>query len=222
MFFFKTKKKGNNKMTITIDKANVSIENGKVIIDLDSAQLENILNSGKVVLSSLKPKDTFMLGDERFIVLEHTDKGTRVISEKFAYSDVKFGECSDWRKSPIRSTLNNEYYNRIAKIVGKGNIISMDRDLTSLDGLDDYGSCTDNISLLTAAEYAKYHRILGLKSEYPDWWWTITPASTPSNDYARVVCCVGSDGFLLWLGCGYSGGVRPFCILNSSVLVLKD
>ena len=222
MFFFKTKKKGNNKMTITIDKANVSIENGKVIIDLDSAQLENILNSGKVVLSSLKPKDTFMLGDERFIVLEHTDKGTRVISEKFAYSDVKFGECSDWRKSPIRSTLNNEYYNRIAKIVGKGNIISMDRDLTSLDGLDDYSSCTDNISLLTAAEYAKYHRILGLKSEYPDWWWTITPASTPSNDYARLVCYVRSSGFLGWCDCGYSDGVRPFCILNSSVLVLKD
>lgn len=209
-------------MTITIDKANVSIENGKVIIDLDSAQLENILNSGKVVLSSLKPKDTFMLGDERFIVLEHTDKGTRVISEKFAYSDVKFGECSDWRKSPIRSTLNNEYYNRIAKIVGKGNIISMDRDLTSLDGLDDYGSCTDNISLLTAAEYAKYHRILGLKSEYPDWWWTITPASTPSNDYSRGVCYVRSYGVLDWNDCDYSDGVRPFLTLESSVLVLKD
>lgn len=209
-------------MKITIDKANVTIEDGKVIIDIDSAQLDNILNMGKVQLSTLKPKDVFKIGDEEFIVLEQTDAGTRVISKQFAYSDKKFGDCADWKQSPIRSLLNGEYYNKISKLVGASNIIPMERDLTSLDGLDDYGTCTDKITLLSASEYAKYHKILGLKSNYAGWWWLITAISTPSNNYARVVCYVYSSGVLDWNGCDDCGGVRPFLTLDSSVFVIES
>ena len=206
-------------MRINIDKVNISVENGKVIIDLDSAQLENILNTDKVQLSTLKSKDEFKIGNEVFIVLEQSDNGTKVISKELAYTNKAFGDCSDWKKSPIRTLLNDDYYNKIAKLVGSSNIVSMERDLTSLDGLDDYGNCNDKISLLSASEYAKYHKILGLKSNYPDWWWTITPASTPSNDYSRNVCCVRSGDILDWRGCGYCYGVRPFFTLNSDIFV---
>lgn len=209
-------------MQITIDSANVKIENGKVTIDLNPEQLAALTCSNKVELSTLKPKDEFKLGDEVFIVLEQTDNGTRVISKEFAYNDVKFGDNSNWNVSPIRRMLNNEYFKKIAAIIGEKNILSMDRDLTSLDGLDDYGTCTDKVSLLTSAEYAKYHKILGLKSNYPDWWWLITPVSTPSNDYARCVCYVRSDGFLCWCGCGCASGVRPFLNLESSISVLLN
>lgn len=206
-------------MRITIDRANVSFEGKKVIIDLNSAQLENILNANKVQLSNLKQKDEFKIGDEVFIVLEQSDNGTKVISKEFAYIDMDFGNCSDWKKSPIRTLLNGDYYNKIAKLVGTSNIISMERDLTSLDGLDDYGTCNDKISLLSASEYAKYHKILGLKSNYPDWWWTITPASAPSNDYDRDVCCISSSGVLICRRCSYCNWVRPFLALESSIFV---
>lgn len=209
-------------MQITIDSANVKIENGKVTIDLNPEQLAALTCSNKVELSTLKPNDEFKLGDEVFIVLEQTDNGTRVISKEFAYNDVKFGDNSNWNVSPIRRMLNNEYFKKIAAIIGEKNILSMDRDLTSLDGLDDYGTCTDKVSLLTSAEYAKYHKILGLKSNYPDWWWLITPASTPSNDYSRDVCYVDSDGVLCWDVCDYSRGVRPFLNLESSISVLLN
>ena len=206
-------------MRITIDRANVIVEGGKVIIDLDSAQLENILNANKVQLSTLKPKDEFKIGDKVFIVLEQSDNGTKVISKEFAYTNEVFGGCSDWKKSPIRTLLNGDYYNKIAKLVGASNIISMERDLTSLDGLDDYGICNDKISLLSASEYAKYHKILGLKSNYPDWWWTITPASTPSNDYSRDVCGVDSGDVLNWGDCDCCSGVRPFLNLEPSIWI---
>lgn len=209
-------------MQITIDSANVKIENGKVTIDLNPEQLAALTRSNKVELSTLKPGDEFKLGDEVFIVMEHTDKGTRVISKEFAYKKVKFGDNSNWNTSPIRRMLNNEYFKKVAAIIGKNNIISMDRDLTSLDGLDDYGTCTDKVSLLTAMEYAKYHKILGLKSNYPDWWWLITPASTPSNNYVGHVCYVNSRGILNWFGCGYTRGVRPFLNLESSMSVLLN
>lgn len=216
------RKRGNNKMKITIDSADVKIENGRVTIDIDPSKINDIFNIGKVELSKLNPGDEFKLGDEVFIVLEHTGKGTRVISRYLAYSYVEFGECNDWRKSPIRNLLVEEYYDMICGIIGKGNIIPMKRDLTSLDGLDDYGSCIDVVSLLTVAEYAKYHKILGLRSNYPDWWWLITPPSTPSNDYSHVVCYVNTSDFLSWGGCGIRGGVRPFLELKSSILVFKN
>lgn len=198
------------------------VEGNKIIIDLSPSQLKKLTTKEtKVKLSSLTPGDDFLIGDEVFIVLEQTENGTRVIAKEFAYCDVKFGDNSDWKASPIRKTLNNEYFKKIAAIIGEKNIITMDRDLTSLDGLDDYGTCTDKVSLLTSAEYAKYHKILGLKSNYPDWWWLITPASTPSNDCARRVCCVDSSGVLGWGGCGCTCGVRPFLTLNSAITISK-
>lgn len=213
-------------MNISIDINKVTVVDGKVVIDVDpnrSDWLNDILEAKNYVkLSDLKPKDEFKIGDEVFIVLEQTESGTRVIAKEFAYCDMEFGDNSDWKVSPIRKKLNHEYFKKIAAIIGEKNIFSMDRDLISLDGLDDYGTCTDKVSLLTAAEYAKYHRVLGLKSQYPDWWWLITPASTPSNDYARYVCVVNSSGILHWFGCDGSSGARPFCILNSSILVLLN
>lgn len=84
-------------MQITIDSANVKIENGKVTIDLNPEQLAALTCSNKVELSTLKPGDEFKLGDEVFIVMEHTDKGTKVISKEFAYEEVKFGDNSNWK-----------------------------------------------------------------------------------------------------------------------------
>ncbi len=176
-----------------------------------------------VVLRNLDPGNTFKIGNEEFIVLEHDDAKTetRIISKDFAYSNKRFGDCADWKQSPIRTLLNGEYYNKISKLIGANNIIPMERDLTSLDGLDDYGVCTDKITLLSASEYAKYHKILGLKSNYPDWLWTITPASTPSNNYSHSVCYVCSRGALGWSVCNLCFGVRPFFQLNSSLEVEK-
>lgn len=211
-------------MKITINNADMKIKDGKVYIEFDADKLADLMNEGKVALSTLNPGDKFMIGDERFVVLEHTEDGVRIVSDEFAFSDKTFGDSNDWRVSYVRDLLseNGEYYRKIASIVGEENIIPMFRDLTSLDGLDDYGSCVDKISLMTAAEYAKYHKILGLKSNYTDWQWLITPASTPSNDYSRDVCCVDSCGILYWSGCGCTLGVRPFLTLESSVLVLAD
>lgn len=210
-------------MNISIDIDKVTVADGKIIIDVDPNQkgwIDTILMiKNGIKLSDLKPKDEFKIGDDMFIVLEQTENGTKVISKEFAYTNKVFGNCSDWKKSPVRTLLNGDYYNKIAKLVGASNIISMERDLTSLDGLDDYGTCNDKISLLSVSEYVKYHKILGFKFKYTDCWWTITSASAPCNGYTLSVCYVRPSGVLDWHGCDYCDGVRPFLNLKSSILV---
>ena len=185
-------------------------------------QLDNYdedIPEGMSFLYDLEPGTEFTVGTEKFILLEVDGASARVISKGFYENRAEFGENSDWKESRIRARLNTDYLARIADLVGAENIIPMQRDLTSLDGLDDYGSCEDMVSLLTAAEYAKYHRILGVNFRYSHWWWLITPATTPSNGYPRYVCCVDVDGIVNWGVCGNGCAVRPFFTLNSSVLV---
>ena len=207
--------------TITIEQANIKVENGKFIIDMDAETLKKMLGIPAVALRTLKAGAEFKLGDDVYIVLEQDGDNTKIISKDFLYT-MAFGESNDWRESDIREKLNGEHYGRISSIVGKENIVPMTRDLVAMDGSGSYGTCEDNISLLTFDEYRKYHEILGIEDvEYPDWWYLITAASM-RKDYARGVCCVGSGGVPNWYGCDWSYGVRPFCILKSSVLVLEN
>lgn len=182
--------------------------------------IDEEIRPGMAYLYDLAPGEEFLIGEEVYMVLEHRGGGvSRVIRKELLRDAREFGSNADWRESQIRGYLNGEYYERVSSFIGRENIIEFSRDLTSLDGLDDYGSCIDKISLLTAFEYAKFHSIFGARSRYRDWWWTITPFSTPSNDYARYVCCVRSGGALGWYDCDYCNGVRPFLSLNSSLLV---
>ena len=92
-------------------------------------------------------------------------------------------------------------------------------DLTSDDGLKDYGAVTRKVSLLTAEMYRSCVDVLD--QHKPDcWWWLATPFSTPRHNETDWVKCVSPAGSILYGGFSSDGsGVRPFCILNSSILV---
>lgn len=206
--------------TITIEQTKIKVENGKVIIDMDADSLRKILGVKTVALGTLKVGAEFKLGEDVHIVLEQNGENTKVIQKDFLY-DMIFGKSNDWRESDIREKLNGEHYRKIAAIVGKENIVPMTRDLTAMDGSGSYGTCEDNVSILSFDEYRKFHTILGVEIEYPDCQYLLTPASM-RKDYARDVCYVGSNGVPSWDGCDWSRGVRPFLNLKSSVLVLEN
>lgn len=185
-------------------------------IEFDSKYLISSTYEG--FLGDAKPGEVVKIGDWEWVVLEQRSEGTAVITKDFIET-MEFGNDSDWRTSLIREKLNKEFIKELTTVIGERGVVKIERDLISLDGLDDYGTCIDRISLLTATEYAKYHKILGLKSSYPDWWFLITPYSAPSNSYSRYVCCVNSDGTVDWNDCDFAFGVRPFCVLDSSILI---
>lgn len=155
------------------------------------------------------------IGEEEFIILDILENGgVLCLSKDFAYTDKMFDNNSNnYANSSIRKTLNTEYFKKIADAVGEENIIECEIDLTSDDGLDDYGKVTDKVGLLTADMYRKYNRII---ENYPvdDWWWLATPWSTSHRGYRYSVRCVFGDGPLNDDCCGFGGGVRPFLIFN--------
>ena len=164
---------------------------------------------------------TVSVAEQVFIVLDILENGVLCLSKDFVYEDTIFDSNSNnYANSSIRKTLNTEYLKKIADAVGEENIIESEIDLTSDDGLDDYGKVTDKVGLLTADMYRKYNIII---ENYPvnDWWWLSTPWSTPRRGYSFTVRCVDYFGALYYYGCDDSGGVRPFCILKSNIFVSK-
>lgn len=171
----------------------------------------------QVKLADLVPGTIFKIGKREFIVLGHGKDTTAVILKDFLYAGVFDDDSNNYTNSKVRENLNNgDFRKEIEAVIGADNLISHKVILTANDGLKDYGTCIDKVSLMTADNYRRYREFL---PGYGDWWWLATPFSTASNGYSRGVCYVDSDGAVNWGGCNYSRGVRPFCIFSSSISV---
>lgn len=166
-------------------------------------------------LGSVKPGDTVTLGEREYIVLGHAQETTAIIAKKPTKS-MAFGKDGDYAKSDVRAYCNGDFYKELCKAVGKHNIIPHTVNLVSDDGSNKGASVKDNVSILTCDLYRRYREFLPAIGSAC---WTATRVTTLDKDYARGVCVVDSSGILDWNGSGFSGGVRPFCILNSSILV---
>lgn len=130
------------------------------------------------------------------------------------------GGNNDWRYSSLRTWLNGGYLDLLLESFPKlkDAAVTFQRDLTADDGLKDYGTCVDTVSLLTADEYRENRDI------YMDppgtWRWLITPDSTPSGGGSSYARSVYSDGTLSYSSAYYgSRGVRPVLYLKSDLLV---
>ena len=94
-------------------------------------------------------------------------------------------------------------------------------DLTSDDGLDDYGTDSAKIGLITDQMYRAFRKIIPKASED---YWTCTPFSTERNGYKSFVRYVSTSGALDndYGACYGYRGVRPLCALKSDILVSYD
>lgn len=151
----------------------------------------------------------------KWLVLDKLEKGYLVISDEFYGKSREFDtDCNNWDSSDLRQELNTELRRKIEEAVGEGGLLKFTRDLLSMDGQTEYGSCEDYVSLISVDEYRKYRKLLPNTGE---WWWTLTPDSTKCNDdtsYIRVVSPSGCIGNYCYDG---SFGVRPVCIFSSSI-----
>lgn len=166
-------------------------------------------------LGDFKSGETVKLGEYEYIVLGHGEETTALITKDIV-KNMEFGKTDDYLKSYVREFCNGKFYEALAKVVGKENIIPHKVKLTCDDGSNKGVSCKDNISIITTENYRRYREFIPSIGKC---FWTATGVTKLDKDYARNVCCVYSGGVLYWSGCDYCNGVRPFCILRSSILV---
>lgn len=160
--------------------------------------------------------ETFIVGDMEFIKFPSKDGLTPVVMKDLPFRSW-FGKNNDLRSSEVLKLMQMEVLPRIIEALGEENVCEFETDLTTLDGLKPYAPAKSRISLPTLDFYRSNAEIFG-KHQPDDWWWLATPDSAQPNDDPDYVLCVSPSGCLDYDHFNYNGyGVRPFCILNSSI-----
>lgn len=196
--------------------------NGKKI-ELTEEQVNEIKTSyglQGVRLSDIPVGEIFKIGKYEFVVLEHAKETTAVILKKLLVESNTFGSNNNFDGSGVDKECQ-KFADEIAGIVGAENLIEHTVDLTSDDGLKDYGKVKRKMSLLTTELYRRYVYILD-KFKLDKWWWLATAYSTKTHDNTTWVKCVSPSGRINSDLYGRDVlGVRPVCILNSNIFVSK-
>lgn len=160
------------------------------------------------------------IGEYEFIVIKTDDKlgTTSLLMRETLGEEMKFGSNNDYRTSEIKKVLDN-FADEISDIIGKENLVEHLVDLTADDGLKCYGAIKAKMSLFTANMVRENVDVLD-EFKLDEWWWTCTPYSTPKHEHSSWVKCVSPLGCIINFSFYHSVlGVRPFCIVKSSIFV---
>lgn len=166
----------------------------------------------------IAPSSVINYGGLDCIVLD-VEQDRILVLAKESIGNMPFdeGNSNNFPKGTLCKYLNGEFIKKL-KTNGADTsaLIPTTIDLTSDDGLKDYGETTQKIFLLTCDMYRKYRSII---PNLDDWWWLATAYSTESNGYARLARFVISGGSLGGNSAYYGiNGVRPAFYLKSSIL----
>ena len=175
-------------------------------------------SKNKKLPAGLSIGDEFQLAGTTWKILNIAGEGYVCLAESIGNKEFD-SDDNNWATSKLRSYLNKEFLEKLEKEIGEGNVLGFERNLLSLDGQTEYGSCTDKVSLLTVDEYRKYRKYIPNANK---WWWLISPWSTPCNDYSSTVAVVSPSGYFNCGSCDGYGGVRPFCIFSSSIFESEE
>lgn len=166
----------------------------------------------------IAPSSVINYGGLDCIVLDvEQDKILVLAKESIGNMPFDEGNSNNFPKGTLCKYLNGEFIKKLkANGADTSALIPTTIDLTSDDGLKDYGETTQKIFLLTCDMYRKYRSVI---PNLDDWWWLATAYSTESNGYARIARIVFPDGSLYYYDAYYGRyGVRPAFYLKSSIL----
>lgn len=166
-------------------------------------------------LKDIAEGECFKLADdEEFIVLEQ-DVGQTVVLRKEPICKMRFGKNNNFKESDVLDKLK-EYQKKIQRIVGERSLKEFCLDLTSLDGICDYGKIDVKMGLLTLEMARKYVHITD-KHKTKEYCWLATPWSTKKRNNDDLVLCVSPVGnfYYDYFDCDF--GVRPLLFLKSFI-----
>ena len=196
-------------MKIKIDNLTVELNEKQV------AKLKKMLDIPSKTLGEVEIGDTFKIGDMEFIKFSDNDGKVVAVMKDIVFKSKVDDNSNNFAKSELLKKLNKEVLPKIAEIVGSENILEFETDLTSLDGLKDYGKMHSKIGLPTFDFYSSNREIFD-KYKLDCYWWLATADSTINS----CVVCVSPNGRIFGINCCSNDiGGRPFCILKSNIFV---
>lgn len=189
-------------------------------IELTDEQVKKIMGAynQRKQLSGYAAGDIVKIGGFEMVVLEQGDGQTALILKGMYGEDSEFGEKNNNYDGSYVDKKCQQFAQELAEIVGGENIVLHKVDLTSDDGLKDYGEVERRASLITADMYRKFVEILDTVNPEA-WWWLATAHSTKRHENDAWAKCVSPSGCIYNYYYGSDNGVRPFCILKSDIFV---
>ena len=172
-------------------------------------------NENNNQIAGVKDGEVFQLGGMEFIKFPDVNGETPVLMKNIAFRS-EFGPNNDLRCSTVLQRMEQEILPKIIAAVGEENVCTVKTDLTTLDGLKTYGVMESKISLPTLDFYRANVEILD-RYKPNEWWWLATADSTKPHYDPIWTVCVSPAGSIGVNYCNYQSGVRPFCILKSSI-----
>lgn len=163
----------------------------------------------KIALKNAARGTAFDYAGQSWILLENDDGRALCLSkdiiETRAFDE---GNCNNFAVASSKEYLNGAYLDNLLEDVnGPNAFLTTELDLTTDDGLKDYGTCTVTIFLLTVGQYRRNRDVI---PNADDWWWLSTAFSTKSNGYESLARLVYADGTLSGLLAYYGDfGLRP-------------
>lgn len=188
--------------------------------------MEKTLKTGEI--GKLDAGNRFTYGGLEWVVLAHNPQKKAVLVLAADVLKTESGETrympfdeenkNNFAASSVRAFLDGDFLEELAAAgADKEAFLSLALDLTSDDGLKDYGIDRVTIGIYTDQIYREFRNVIPPAS---DWHWTATPFSTARNGYEHFVRNVDSSGALYYnYACNGYRGVRPLCVLKSDILV---
>ena len=179
-----------------------------------------------VRLNSVRPGERFELDGAEFIKLDEALGGAFVVAADtlpdagpFEHEDAERDDHNNFVGSCLEADIL-EWADSHPTI--KAAMLERPIDLTSMDGMTDYGTPCVKARTLTIDEYRKYRQYIPLTSKA---WWTATPWCTKRSPYSDAydayfigtVGSVSNDGVY-----DASFAPRPAFYLDSLILVSVD
>lgn len=174
----------------------------------------------KVRLGDVPVGEVAKIDGQDFIILEHVGDLTYLITKDLIEERVKFSKVNNNYDGSLVDDLCESAAELLEDLVGADNVVKFELDLTSDDGLNDYGKIRRKMALITADMYRKYVDILD-QHKINEWWWLATPHSTKRHENEDWAKCVSPSGHIYFDRFYYDFGVRPFCILKSHIFVSR-
>lgn len=165
-------------------------------------------NSDSVRLSDIPAGGTFKIGAYEFVVLEHSGDTTAVILKDLLIERKQYGGNNNFDGSYVDKACQ-KFADEISDLIGSENLVEHTVDLTSDDGLKDYGKIKRRASLLTTELYRRYVYLLD-KHKIDKWWWLATAWSTPAHDATTLCKCVSPSGIIGNSGCSTTSAFARF------------